>query len=55
MAPFIVVLGTQIYIIKIRSLKLISKDIAQKVKTKFGYYVDFMTLNILKLEFFHIS
>ena len=37
-------------------LDLIIKGDAQKQMVEFGFDVDFMTLNILKLEsFFHIS
>ena len=48
----IVVLGTQILNIKMRSSKLIIKSIAQKVMAKYGFGGKFHHLNILKLDFF---
>ena len=49
----IVVLGTQIYNIKMRSLKIIIKSIAQKVMVEFGFGCRFR--NVLKLGFFSHS
>ena len=48
MAPFIVVLGTQIQNIKMRSLNLIIKRYAPKVMTKFDFGQKFHNLKYLE-------
>ena len=55
MAPFIVVLATQRQNIKMRSSKHIIKVATQKVMATMVLNIDFMTLNILKLDEFFIK
>ena len=55
MAPFIVVLGTQIQIMKMRSPKLIIKNTTQKVMAKSGFGRNFHDLKYFEVGFvFHI-
>ena len=51
MAPFILVLGTEIQNIKIWSIKLIIKSIAQKVMAKYGFGRRFHDLEYFKVTF----
>ena len=44
--PSVVVLGTQVQNMKMRSPKFINKNIAQKVMAKSSFEYRFMTLNI---------
>ena len=55
MPPSVVVLGTQIRNIKMRSSKLIIKSIAQNVMAKFGFGQRFHNLKCFEVGFlFHI-
>ena len=49
MVPSIVVLGTQIWNIKMRSLEYINKSITQKVMTTFGFGHRFVDLKYFKV------
>jgi hypothetical protein len=54
LVPFIVVLGTQILNIRLRSSKLIMKNIAQKVVATFGFGRRFHDLIYFEVGCFHI-
>ena len=55
MATSIVVLNTQVYIIKLRSSKLINKSDVQKQMIKFGFEHIFYDLKYFELGFFFSS
>ena len=55
MVPSILVLGTQILDIKMRSSKLIVKSTTQKVVIKYGFGHGYCDLKILKLDFLSYS
>ena len=51
MVPFVVLLCTQIYSIKMRSSKLIIKGTTQKIMVKFGFGCRFHGLKQFKVDF----
>ena len=53
--PSIVMLGTQILDIKMKSLELIVKSTTQKVVVKYGFGHGYCDLNIMKLDFLSYS